>query len=139
MNTDQIQKLANKLSEEKKRKELDNQAKDLGLIPKNYKDKDQISYAIAEILSKKLVNGKELPQYESNKVVGALKIETVQRQSNGTSIIKFEDEDYGTITETPLFTREKNPRAGGYYVIYSDGTKSFQNAEVFESGYNLVK
>lgn len=36
------------------------------------------------------------------------------------------------------FWEKHKPQAGGYYVVYEDGYKSFSPAEAFESGYTRV-
>jgi hypothetical protein len=32
-----------------------------------------------------------------------------------------------------------SPQAGGYYVVYEDGYRSYSPAAAFEAGYTLIK
>ena len=36
------------------------------------------------------------------------------------------------------YVKKHNPQAGGYYVVYEDGYKSWSPAEAFESGYTKM-
>lgn len=87
----------------------------------------------------------EMPKYQCHKKVWALKIKSIvkdgegeNRESNGTAIMTPEDEMYAPIVLDASFVHKHKPQAGGYYVVYEDGYKSFSPAEAFESGYILL-
>lgn len=79
----------------------------------------------------------EMPKYKGTKTVWALKIKSVVLciETNGSAIITPEDEWYAPF-EVPFdYVRKHNPVAGGYYVVYKDGYKSFSPAEAFKESY----
>lgn len=82
--------------------------------------------------------GIPIPQYQCHKKVWALKIESVRHNSDGTATIHPVDRDYARF-DVPAEYREKHdPEAGGYYVVYDDGYKSFSPAAAFEAGYTRI-
>lgn len=86
----------------------------------------------------------ELPKYSCHKVVWALKISAVDdptqpgNESDGSRILCFANKDYAPIRVDHDYVRKHKPQAGGYYVVYKDGYKSFSPAEAFEEGYTLM-
>jgi hypothetical protein len=86
----------------------------------------------------------EMPRYRSHKEVWALKIQDVidpaepGNESDGSRTLRFEDHVYAPISVDREYVRKHNPQAGGYYVVYADGYKSWSPAEAFESGYTRV-
>jgi hypothetical protein len=86
----------------------------------------------------------EMPRYKCHKEVWALKIEEVIDptrdgcESDGTLILRFEDYGYAPIRVSRDYARKHSPKAGGYYVVYGDGYKSFSPASAFESGYTRI-
>ena len=74
-----------------------------------------------------------MPKYKCYKEVSALKIAKVQ-----TATLIPEDNRYGPIEVSEEYMTKHEPKAGGYYVVYKDGYKSFSPAEAFESGYTLI-
>jgi hypothetical protein len=98
----------------------------------------------------------EMPRYRSHKIVHALKIKSIE-QAPGPTIAELEailnesdqtpDEELLGATITPeedgyapfpvsrAYVLKHNPQAGGYYVVYSDGYKSWSPAQAFEEGY----
>ncbi|WP_328186976.1 hypothetical protein [Marinobacter sp. OP 3.4] len=82
---------------------------------------------------------REMPKYRSHKEVWALKIKEVlcDREKTEGTIIP-EDEGYGPVPVTGEYLQKHNPQAGGYYVVYPDGYKSWSPAEAFESGYSRI-
>lgn len=88
----------------------------------------------------------EMPRYQCHKKVWALKIETVERHGeNDPNVDTAEsgffvaaDLGYGKIELDAEYMRKHNPQAGGYYVVYEDGYKSYSPAEAFESGYTRI-
>ena len=81
----------------------------------------------------------EMPKYTCHKQVWALKISNVNiYDSDGSGAISFEDSGYAPIDLPGEYFRKHEPEAGGYYVVYSDGYKSFSPAEAFEEGYTKL-
>ena len=90
----------------------------------------------------------EMPKYICHKTVWALKITEVvldstlaqkeNRETTGGAFLTPDDGRYGQITVDHEYIRKHNPEAGGYYVVYEDGYKSFSPAEAFEKGYTLI-
>lgn len=99
---------------------------------------------------------RQLPQYQCHKKVWALKIKAVERHTptiaeleatlNSQSdeddatgaTITPEDEGYAPFTVSVNYWHKHQPQAGGYYVVYSDGYKSYSPAKAFEEGYTLI-
>jgi hypothetical protein len=83
-----------------------------------------------------------MPKYQCHKKVWALKIKKVECDfdcnASGSCFLIPEDSRYGTIEEGQDYYNFHKPVAGGYYVVYKDGYKSFSPAEAFESGYTLI-
>jgi hypothetical protein len=49
-----------------------------------------------------------------------------------------EEPGYAPIPVTSEYIRKHKPSAGGYYVVYKDGYKSFSPADAFEEGYTRI-
>lgn len=87
---------------------------------------------------------RELPRYKFHKEVWALKIAGVkdprdpESDSDGSRILIPEDAGYAPFRVDHEYVRKHNPKAGGYYVVYADGYKSFSPAEAFEGGYSKI-
>lgn len=85
---------------------------------------------------------REMPKYECRKKVLALKIEAVEFEANsaedGTAIIRPADDGYAPFVVSREYMEKHKPVAGGYYVVYVDGYKSFSPAKAFEDGYTPV-
>lgn len=95
----------------------------------------------------------ELPRYKCHKRVWALKIAEFERRKptiaevqrildgkaeDGDGIGGFitpEDKGYARFPVSDEFVKKHDPQAGGYYVVYTNGYKSFSPAEAFEDGY----
>lgn len=86
----------------------------------------------------------QMPLYRSHKEVRALKIKEVRdnrkpdQESDGSMIIVPEDKVYAPFRVDHDYVRKHQPQAGGYYVVYQDGYKSWSPAEAFESGYTRI-
>ena len=82
----------------------------------------------------------EMPKYRCHKEVHALKIKAVvwDTEKNIASLV-FEEIGFGDIEMSPEYMSKHNPQAGGYYVVYEDGYKSWSPAEAFEAGYSLIE
>lgn len=80
-----------------------------------------------------------MPQYQSQKVVGALKIANIMYPEplRGAAIITFEDENFPS-QQVNMESKPK-PEAGWYYIRYADGYVSFSPAQQFEEGYGPLK
>lgn len=73
----------------------------------------------------------EMPRYQSHKQVWALKLERVDVD---TSVLHPVDKAYAPITMPTAWMAKHQPQAGGYFVNYKDGYKSYSPAEAFEEG-----
>lgn len=82
---------------------------------------------------------KELPQYRSHKTVRALKIQSIIPVMDGSATIIPEDDRFPPFSVDAEYVKKREPKAGGYYVVYQDGYKSWSPAEAFEEGYTLVE
>ena len=78
----------------------------------------------------------ELPRYRCHKGVWALKIAKFD-VVHGVGFITPEEPGYATFEVPPEYVTKHNPQAGGYYVVYDDGYKSWSPAKAFEDGYVL--
>lgn len=97
---------------------------------------------------------REMPKYQCHKQVWALKIKTVAAHASGDpsmSDAKFQasdafqgahlipcDDGYAPVHVSADWFRKHKPEAGGYYVTYEDGYKSYSPAAAFESGYTPI-
>lgn len=90
----------------------------------------------------------EMPRYQSHKQVWALKIKAVTHNSvlaalsgdemDGSALITPAEAGYAEFRVDAEYVRKHNPQAGGYYVVYADGYKSFSPAAAFEEGYTRL-
>lgn len=90
----------------------------------------------------------EMPRYQSYKKVHALKIASItpdselaaveHRETDGSAIIVPDEVGFGPIRVDHAFVTKHKPEAGGYYVVYADGYKSFSPAKAFEDGYARI-
>lgn len=91
----------------------------------------------------------EMPRYKCHKEVWALKIGGILRNPNpdptgksaassyGARLVPAE-EGYGPIEVDAAYMNKHRPEAGGYYVVYDDGYKSYSPAAPFEDGYTRI-
>ena len=87
----------------------------------------------------------EMPRYQSHKKVWALKIKKIvfdadlageeNRETDGSATITPDDEGYAPFKVDHDYCRKHQPKAGGYYVVYDGGYKSWSPADAFENGY----
>lgn len=90
----------------------------------------------------------QMPRYRSHKEVWALQIAAIlfdagvarveNRETDGSATITPVDSRYAPFKVDAAYVSKHNPEAGGYYVVYADGYKSWSPAEAFEEGYTLV-
>lgn len=91
-----------------------------------------------------MVTMRQMPRYQSHKKVWALKIKEVQdptqpgSESDGSRIIVPEEEGYAPFRVDRDYVFKHRPEAGGYFVQYEDGYKSFSPAKAFEDGYTRL-
>ena len=80
----------------------------------------------------------EMPKYRCHKTVYALKIKhVVVEPTNGHTIVP-ENRRYAPFQITDEYFQKHKPEAGGYFVQYADGYKSYSPSKAFEEGYKLV-
>jgi hypothetical protein len=85
-----------------------------------------------------------MPCYRSHKLVYALKIKSIEPDGSapegagGSCIITPEESGYAPFRVDEEYCRKHNPQPGGYYVVYTDGYKSWSPAKAFEEGYTKV-
>ena len=78
----------------------------------------------------------EMPVYVCHKEICALKIaKVIQLERSGNHFLVPEDLRCGPIEVSEEYMTKHKPYAGGYYVVYKDGYKSFSPAAAFEEGY----
>ena len=81
----------------------------------------------------------QMPKYSCNKKVWALQIKAVDILTiDMEGALSFFDEGYSDIHVSSDYMNKHKPVAGGYYVVYGDGYKSFSPAKAFEEGYQLI-
>jgi hypothetical protein len=84
----------------------------------------------------------EMPRYQCHKKVWALKIKEITRVPSGNATVTHsvvpEDARYAPFEVSLEYIGKHSPQAGGYYVVYDDGYKSFSPAKAFEDGYSLL-
>lgn len=81
---------------------------------------------------------REMPKYSCHKEVHALKIASVSLMPDGSGIIQPADPGYGPFRVNVAYMTKHGPQAGGYFVVYEDGYKSFSPAQAFEKGYTKI-
>lgn len=59
-------------------------------------------------------------------------------ESDGSRLLVFEESGYAPIRVDWEYLTKHKPQAGGYYVVYDDGYKSWSPAKAFEEGYTRV-
>ena len=85
----------------------------------------------------------EMPRYQCFKQVWALKITDIKstatpdEESDGSALLVVE-EGFRPIKVDRDYVSKHKPEAGGYYVVYADGYKSYSPAAAFESGYTRI-
>lgn len=76
----------------------------------------------------------EMPRYVCHKQVWALKIKEVGYTDSGASLAPHEA-GYAPVIVGFDYLAKHKPEAGGYYVVYADGYRSYSPAKAFEDGY----
>lgn len=94
----------------------------------------------------------EMPKYRCHKDVWALKIAEIELVWNEATLGQLKmarltplNKKYGIIEVDREYILRVTPKnkpfqdlAGGYYVVYKDGYKSWSPAVAFEDGYSLI-
>lgn len=86
----------------------------------------------------------EMPRYRCHEEVWALKIAKLEpdgalsRGAGRSCLLIPEEAGYAPFRVDEAYCRKHSPRAGGYYVVYKDGYKSFSPADAFEDGYTRI-
>lgn len=81
----------------------------------------------------------EMPRYQCHKKVWALKIDKISLGDNdGGALITPAESGYASFAVDQAYCDKHKPQAGGYYVVYDDGYKSFSPAKAFEEGYTRI-
>lgn len=80
----------------------------------------------------------EMPRYKCHKEVWALKIATIIVHDDHSASIIPTDTRYEVFKVDAEYVAKHQPQAGGYYVVYRDGYKSWSPASEFEDGYTLI-
>lgn len=75
----------------------------------------------------------EMPKYRCHKVVWALKIAAIDG-----AVLTPAEKPYAPFTVSEEYLEKHKPEVGGYFVVYSDGYKSYSPAGPFEDGYTKV-
>lgn len=81
-----------------------------------------------------------MPKYQCHKKVWALKISDVFKKGDGSggAVLTTDESGYAPIHVDAEYMAKHQPKAGGYYVVYEDGYKSFSPADAFEGGYTRL-
>lgn len=88
---------------------------------------------------------REMPRYQSHKVVHALKLRKVDRLARPRMVLFCPaDPEYAVIevpVEDELAKREQSGQQGdpGYLVVYPDGFRSWSPTKAFEEGYTRMR
>jgi len=83
-------------------------------------------------------DSREMPRYKSHKQVWALKIKSINFETN---TIVPEDKGYGAFNVSPEWIARNQAAkdfADGYFVVYDDGYASYSPTKAFEEGYVQV-
>lgn len=81
---------------------------------------------------------REMPKYRCHKEVWALKIQQIEPDHLSNSAYLIVEEDFAPVQVSEEYLLKHKPYAGGYYVVYPDGYKSFSPAAAFELGYTRI-
>lgn len=81
---------------------------------------------------------REMPKYSCHKEIWALKIAEIIDDPQIGICFQPVEADYDKIPLSIEYMRKHLPEAGGYYVVYPDGYKSYSPAKVFEDGYSRM-
>lgn len=80
----------------------------------------------------------KMPSFVINAPAGALKVSDVGHSPDGSCVLSFEDERFDPIALKPGYFSQHDPVAGGYYVVYPDGYKSFCPGSAFKQFFRAL-
>jgi hypothetical protein len=81
----------------------------------------------------------KLPKYQCHKQVRALRIQQIDMWKDGSAILTPEEDGYWPFFVPKAFIDRHNPHAGGFFVVYDDGYKSFSTEDAFIDGYTRIE
>ncbi len=81
----------------------------------------------------------EMPKYKCHKEVHALKITAIDHWKKGENCGAILVANGAAVEVDNAYLDKHNPQAGGYYVVYADGYKSYSPAQAFEEGYTRIE
>lgn len=76
-----------------------------------------------------------LPAWQSHKTVWASKIVSIEPAPGTENGTRLNVEEGEPAVVPPAWVEKHKPEVGGYFVLYSDGYRSFSPARAFEEGY----
>jgi hypothetical protein len=86
----------------------------------------------------------QMPKYKCHKEVFALKIKELidttidGNETDGSRLLIPEEKEYNGFRVNHEYMHKHKPEVGGYYVVYTDGYKSYSPAKAFEEGYTKI-
>lgn len=84
----------------------------------------------------------ELPKYKCHKLVGALKIASVDLREDGADVYPadegYEPFEVGLDWLRKFHVAQEPAGQFGYYVVYEDGYASWSPSKAFEEGYTKI-
>jgi len=80
----------------------------------------------------------ELPKHKCSLEVNALEIKEVKIEHKSVRLVP-EDKKQAAVNVSMHFANQYKPHAGGYYVVESNGNRSFQSAKEFNAHFKAVK
>lgn len=83
------------------------------------------------------VTQKEMPRFKCHKEVWAIQIKHVVDLTEVIFITPVE-QGFAPFQVDREYMKKHNPQSGGYYIVYSDGYKSYSPAIPFETGYTRI-
>lgn len=102
--------------------------------------KGQMMYSVAIGYEASAAPRRTLPRYRCHKEVRALKIKQLKYDDSSGNYWFLPAEQGFALVELDIeFMRRHTPEAGGYYVIYADGSWSYSPAKAFEEGYTRIE
>ncbi len=86
--------------------------------------------------------GKSFPDVHALEIAeitfDAAKAHKEGRETTGKAVIMPADEGFASFEVSAEYVAKHLPQAGGYYVVYEDGYKSWSPKEAFEKEYSKV-
>jgi len=80
-------------------------------------------------------NSMEMPRYQCYEKVWALKIKEIEHKPGEGAIITPSEEGFAPFPVDSAYMMKCNPHVGGYYIVHSDGQRSFRLKGLFELGH----